>query len=648
MDRDSRIAELEGEVAALKAELAGCAAKAQAPHEDPAIARLLADRRLLSSLPDVILILDRAHRIVYLNRTVRGRIADFIGTNVLDQLPEDQRAARREALERAWETGEVQSVESRSFSGNSYESRLVPIKEHGRVAYMLTTSVEITERKRAEEALRESESRLRHAIEATGMGTWSSRNNGQELTWDDTLCKIYGMEPDARRRGFEVFLEYVHPEDRERFLGIIEGFRARGVYDDFEFRIVRPDGAIRHVLSKGSLAYDSTGTVTGSYGGIFDITERKLLEEQLNQVQKMEAIGQLTAGVAHNFNNVLGIILPNVELCLRSASPAIAARLADIAHAAERGAEMVRQLMLFARRDEAARKEPVDLAECAQRTADICRATFDRRIAFDLFVAKDLPCALANAGQIEQVLLNVCLNARDALEEAGSPAPRIALRLEPGRPGMLRMRVSDNGPGMDEATRAHVFEPFFTTKNVDRGTGLGLASAYAIVAAHRGRIACESRFGEGTTFEIELPTTDQRPPEPAADEPAAALGGSETVLLIEDEPLVRAAVRDLLELGGYRVLEACDGVEGIATFERERPEVDAVIVDRSMPGLSGEQVLDRLVEIAPEIPVVILSGHPGRADRLPRASAVLAKPTSYDTLLRTIRAVLDRSPVPSR
>ncbi len=653
MDRDARISELEREVAALRAELARVQSAGPAG-EDPAIGRLLSDRGLLSSLPDVIMILDRSHRVLYLNRVNPGlRVEDYVGRNVLEFLPPDERPARLAALELAWESGEISTIDSQSNLGYHWENRLVPIKENGRVTYLLTTAVDVTERKRAEKALRESESRLRLAMDATGMGTWVSRSGAEEIVFDDGLCRIYGVTRETAPTNLEEFMSYVHPDDRFALASTLEAARARGVYEDLEFRIVRADGAIRQVLAKGALVLDETGVPIASYGGVFDVTDRRRLEEQLRQVQKMEAIGQLTAGIAHNFNNVLGVILPNVELARREAPPGIAARLDDVAHAAERGAELVRQLMIFARREVGARKEPIDLSESARRTADICRTTFDRRIEIALAIEPGVPRAIANSGQIEQVLLNICLNARDAFDlgrsaasaaahDPGAARPRIEIRLARSETNAVRLRISDNGSGMDEATRSRVFEPFFTTKGEGRGTGLGLATAYAIVSGHRGRITCESRVGEGTVFEIELPSTEQSPAAPsAAPDALPARGGTETLLLVEDEPLVRGAVRGLLELGGYEVLEAADGNEALATYERERGRIAAVIVDRLMPGLSGEEVLARLKSVDPGVPVVLLSGHPGRADRFGRASAVLAKPTSADTLLRTLRSVIE-------
>ncbi|MBC7172312.1 MAG: PAS domain-containing protein, partial [Polyangiaceae bacterium] len=339
----------------------------------------------------------------------------------------------------------------------------MPIKEDGRTIYLLTTAVDYTQRKCAEDALRESEARLRHAIEATGMGTWSSDRAGGNITWDASLCRIYGIAPADAPRDYQAIIGHVHPEDREHFRASMRAFEASGRFEDLEFRIIRGDGAVRHLLSKGSVSLDSSGRAVGSIGGVFDVTDQKRLEEQLLQVQKMDAIGQLTAGIAHNFNNILGVILPNVELCRLGAPSYLASRLDDIAHAAERGAEMVRQLMIFARRETSARKQPIDVSESVRRTAEICRTTFDRRITVDISIASGLPYALANAGQMEQILLNICLNARDAFEEGQTAEPRIELSADYAASGTIRIRVSDNGPGMDEATRSRIFEPFFTT-----------------------------------------------------------------------------------------------------------------------------------------------------------------------------------------
>ncbi|HKP64132.1 MAG TPA: ATP-binding protein [Polyangiales bacterium] len=632
----ARIDALERELAALREQLAPRAAGGAL------LSRVLGHPIVLESLPELVCVLDRSLNILYLNRPVSGyNLPDLIGSCVLDYLPADQHARYRETFEAAWARGEPQYLEFESLR-YCWQSRFVPLREADQVVLMLVASLDTTERVAAQRALSESDSRLRHASDVAGMGTWTHDWESDVIVWDDALREIYDIQPDEVPPGYEQFLARVHPEDRQRVHASFMRARASGVYEELEHRILRPSGEVRHVLAKGRTTYDKQGNAIGSLGAAFDITARKRLEEQLNQVQKMEAIGELTAGIAHNFNNVLSIILPNVALCKREAAPQQYARLADIEHAAERAADLVRQLMLFARREVEVKKSPLDPILTVQRTLEICRTTFDRGIDFQLEVGAEVPRVNANAGQLEQVLLNICLNARDALEDGDVRAPSIAIRVERSAGGDLRIRVSDNGPGMDEQTRSRVFEPFFTTKAVGRGTGLGLASAYAIVNDHGGRIRCESRSGEGSTFEILLPGLPPLEAAAQVGQPTAELPrGTETVFVVDDEPLVRRATRAMLEQGGYRVLDCGDGEEALWIFERQLDRIQLVILDRSMPGLSGEDVFTRLQELASHVPIVLLSGQPAVSSTAERAAASLSKPVDLSTLLRTVRRALD-------
>jgi PAS domain S-box-containing protein len=646
---EARIETLQDELDVLRSESERESLIVPRRDDDELLQRVLGDRIVLESLPEIVCVLDRDFNMLYLNRSVPGRyLPELIGTSVLELIPAATHPRYRDTFDQAWMSGEVQSLEFTSISGYSWQSRFVPVREEGDIVLMLVTSSDVTERVATERALRESESRLRHAMDVAGMGTWSHDWCTNTLLWDAALCVIYGIRPHEVPRGYEQFLARVHPEDRHRVHQAFVRSRATGMYEDLEHRILRPTGEVRHVLAKGSTTYDKNGEPNGSLGAAFDVTARKRLEEQLYQGQKMEAIGQLTAGIAHNFNNVLSIILPNVGLCRRDASPPMAARLADVEHAAERAADLVRQLMLFARRDVEATKSPIDPLDIVRRTLEICRTTFDRGIRIELMTGLDVPRVIANAGQLEQVMLNICINARDALESSNTVGPQIRIAVDRSSHGDVLIRVSDNGVGMEEATRSRVFEPFFTTKEVGRGTGLGLASAYAIVTDHRGCIRCDSHAGEGTTFEIELPAMLHRELTPPIEERVAEPPrGTETVVIVDDEPLVRRATRALLEQGGYRVLECSDGEEALRTVERERDAIDLVILDRSMPGLSGEEVFEKLQGLARDVPIVLMSGQPGAASTASRAAAVLNKPVELATLLTTLRSILDGRSVPA-
>jgi len=601
---------------------------------------MFGSHQLLESVPNIISVKDRHHRILYMNHIVPGyRVEDVVGTNALTHVAPEDRERYQQVFERAWTTGESQTLTLKTVVDQYLETTFVPLKQGGRVVYMMGSNIDVTERRRAEMALRDSERRLRHAVSASGMGTWEIRSG--VITWDDALCQIFGIRPEDAPRRIEQFLALVHPEDRDVVSRIVARHKETGLYDDFEHRLVRPNGEVRQVISRGTPIHDEDGHLVGFLGGVFDVTARKRLEAQLHQAQKMEAVGQLTAGIAHNFNNALSVIIHNAALCRDGADTQTGEQLAEIEYAAQRAAEMVRQLMIFARADSHARKAPMDLARSARRTLEMCKRTMDPRIALELTTAADVPSIEGNAGQIEQVLLNICLNARDALESARTPSPRVAIHIEPARADEVRIRITDNGPGMTEEVRTRVFEPFFTTKEIGRGTGLGLAMAYSIITDHRGRIDCETLPGQGTAFEILLPVSAV---ELAASTDGGGIvrGGTETVLLIDDDSAVRRALREILSRSGYSVLEAGDGASGVALFERERLRVDLVVLDRSMPHLSGEAVLERLDALDATIPVILLSGHPGSAGGGRPSAVVLSKPTDRSTLLRTVREVLDR------
>jgi two-component system, cell cycle sensor histidine kinase and response regulator CckA len=604
------------------------------------VIRLLAHPSLLAHLADIVSILDRELHFVYVSRSVEGRSAsELLGSCFLDSVPHGFRQPVRHAFEDAWRSMSPRTVES-PIGHEWCETRLVPITgEHGMPLMFLTSSV-ISERKRREQELSERESRLRHGMEASGVGTWTWDRTSDVVAWDAPLCRIYGLDPERGPSKYEDYVGYLHPEDRPRIEGMIYKCLETGVYEDFEHRLIRPDGEVRHVFCRGVAVVDDAGCVVGMRGGILDITDRKRLEEQLRHVQKMEAIGQLAAGIAHNFNNLLSIVLPNAELCRAEAPPSIQRALGDIEHAASRATEMVRQLMLFARHEVSDAKSNIDLAELAERTVSICRATFDRRITIDFSAQDGLPPVLARAGEIEQVLLNICINARDALDESRTENPRIEVSVERAGVGALRVSVRDNGPGINAAHQARVFEPFFTTKDVGRGTGLGLASAYGIVADHQGSIRCDSAPGAGTQFSVELPTTQQVsasvPPVAATEE-----RGSETILLVDDEPLVRRALSALLEQSGFRVIEAEDGHDGLALVSRPEPKIDLILLDRSMPRMSGEQFLPRLREIHPAMPVILLTGMPGAELEVEGLLSVMLKPPRSAALLKNIRQLLD-------
>jgi len=638
-DAHRRIQELERRLADLEAQHHE---RRTARHSaDPQLNRLLGDPLVLATFPHLILVLSRERRILYVNRAEAGQnAADFIGTDSLISIHADDRERYRSLFEESWQSGKPASVEIRSTAGSWWDSRLVPIRDAGEVVFMLISSTDVTLRKAQEQALRARESSARLSLLASGVGTWTWWLRRDELYWDEALCRIFGVEPKNAPRGRDEYLELIHPEDRAEAAETIARYVQTGVYDGMAYRIVRPDGAVRHVIAKGVAEFDEHGQIEALRGGVLDVTERKELEANLAQAQRIQAVGRLTAGIAHNLNNALSVILPNVAECRELAAGPIAERLADIELASTRAAEMVRQLMLFARPQDNATRNSFDLVHAARRIVNMCRSTFDTRVQIEL-VPAEVPTVLGNAGQIEQVLLNVCLNARDAILESDRGEPRLRVEFSVPAPGRVSVSVADNGVGMTEAVSERIFEPFFTTKEMGRGTGLGLSSAYAIVTDHGGTIQCSSRLGEGTRFEIELPAAPAMKAAQVPRKPQPLPVSSETVLLVDDEAAVRRALRSMLERSGFRVIECEDGAQALAALSRE-PRADALLIDRSMPGLSGEQVIERIWQLGIRLPILVLSGHSSVELRNPNVKAVLAKPITRDALVSELRRALDQ------
>jgi PAS domain S-box-containing protein len=395
------------------------------------------------------------------------------------------------------------------------------------------------------------------------------------------------------------------------------------------------------------------GTVAGAVYILADISERKRLEEQLRQSQKMEALGRLASGVAHDFNNLLTAITGSVSLLL-SGTPQDDPDhelLLVIEQAAWRAAELTQQLLGFARRS-ALRLQPTDLRACLDEVARLLRRTIDPRITLEVRSTPDLWPVRADPGQINQVLMNLCLNARDAMPEGGQlllDAENTVLegqaqRSAEARPGeFVRLRVRDTGQGIPPDVLPHLFEPFFTTKEAGKGTGLGLATVYGIVGRHQGWIECSSTVHQGACFDVYLPRLAPgeglRPISP----PAPALCGTETILLADDDPVLRTLGRLILRRHGYVVLVAEHGEEAADTYRREPERIALVILDLSMPGLSWRDTLQRLLQINPRVRVLLASGHsedvvePGTEG----VFAFVTKPYRAETLAAEVRKALD-------
>ncbi|MCC7261579.1 MAG: GAF domain-containing protein [Candidatus Latescibacteria bacterium] len=387
------------------------------------------------------------------------------------------------------------------------------------------------------------------------------------------------------------------------------------------------------------------------YRRLEDLTRLNQAEQQLARAQRLESLGQLTAGVAHNFNNLVQAVVANLSLAAMKGPPQIQRYLEEADAAAMRGGELVRQLMLFTRAEaKEATRESVDLGAVVRDAVSLARKTIDRRIELILDLPDELPLVQADAAQLEQVLMNLILNARDALEgvERAQPwirinASRVCLpQADEGPAGnYLQVAVSDNGVGMDARTRERIFEPFFTTKEVGKGTGLGLATAYGILQRHGGWIECESQPGVGTRFALYLPPATAAGEAPAAAEPEPAPAGAETLLLIDDDDWVRWGTGELLSNLGYRVLEAENGQRGLELARQHRDQLSLVLLDLSMPGLPGQEVLRCLRLEHPRLKVMLFTGYAPDSTQLEGAVEIVGKPFAFANLARVVRKVLD-------
>ncbi|RYH08659.1 PAS domain-containing protein [Tropicimonas sp. IMCC6043] len=523
----------------------------------------------------------------------------------------------------------------------------------------ITVLLDVTERVAAEEALRQSQKRLEEAVRIARLGSWSVHPD-QRLEVSPEACEILGMTPQQLSGRITDLEPYVHPDDWQRMRDAFAAAWKGGAPYDFVHRAIMPSGEIRTLRERGEILRDAEGTFLGMSGSVQDITEQARLESQLHQAQKMEAIGQLTGGLAHDFNNLLAVILGNAEL-LQEDFPDSQPLCTAIIRASRRGAEIAQRLLTFARR-QPIWPEPVDIAGLARDIHALSARTLGDTIEVRLDLPDDLWFAATDSGQAENALLNLALNARDAMPEGGrlliacenvSLARREAdgLGLEPG--DYVRLSVRDEGAGMSEAVRARAFDPFFTTKEHGKGTGLGLSMAYGFARQSNGAIEIESSEGVGTCVNLFLPRAAA--PESTESTAAAVLGdasapGNSTVLVIEDEPDVRRMTCHLLRGEGYSVLEAADAdsaLEIVATH----PEISLLLSDVMLPGrLLGPALAEKIRRLRPELRVVFMSGFadarsdPGSA--LPPGAPLLRKPFRKIELTEAVARALrhqDRS-----
>jgi PAS domain S-box-containing protein len=624
--------------------------------------RLLA--HTIESISEIASITDLEDRFTFVNKafleTYGYALEEVVGQHVgilrspnipsglYDEIPDQSRKG-------GWK-GEILNMtkDGREFP---LSLRTSPIKdEKGTLIGLVGIAEDITERKRAEKALRQSEEQYRIFFEDDLTGDYISTPDGKILACNPAFVRIFGFASVEEALKINASTLYAVPEKRERFLTLL---REKKRLEYVETEHIRSDGTKLYGVENAIGIFDAQGNLTQIRGYLFDDTKRKLLEQQLFQAQKLESLGTLAGGIAHDFNNILGIIMGHASLLERlSAEPHVISRNTEaITKAAMRGAALVRQLLTFARKTDVL-IETVLLNDMVNEVSELLAETFPKTITISLHIDKDLPPIVADATQLHQVLLNLCVNARDAMPNGGTLT--ITTQRQPGE--MIRARfpkatereyiklsVADTGVGMDEATRTRIFEPFFTTKERGKGTGLGLSLVFGIVESHNGFIAVDSAPGKGTMFELFFPVLEkpaelkQAKEEPTEDIP----GGNETILFVEDEKMLRDLVNAFLVAKGYTVLTAADGNEAVVLYQQHKEEIQLVILDMNLPKFNGYEVFHRLKTANRTVKVILASGYLefDMKSKMLKAGVkdFIQKPYSPHEMLRRIRSLLDNA-----
>lgn len=633
---------LRAQVAALEAKVAALQA-AQRPEDLEFL------RSLLAALPAFVVRISPELKIRYINQLAEGfTFEEAVGSSMFDFISPDVVPTARAAAEVVLTQGVMQRFRGHGQGDHrewaDYETILGPVTESDGRRGMILVAFDVSEQAQRERDLARSEEHLRVAIEATGLGLWTWDTILDRVEWSPRMCEIMGrtggLAPDA-------YAEVVHPEDR----ALVQSSMARVLTGEEDawtaHRIVRPDGEVRWIIPCGRVSRDEWGQPVRIVGGSLDITHIRELEERLHQAQKLESLGTLTAGVAHNFNNLLAVIRPTLDLLQDYVSEEGRPLLGDATLAADRATSVIRQLMTLAGRRRANRAGSSDLGEIATSATQMCQRRFGAEVNIELELeAGPLPI-LGDGTEVEQVIINLISNARDALLAARtlSPLIRVKVSLAEDVPstvvaqerGHARVVVQDNGPGVDPSVLARLFDPFFTTKRPGEGTGLGLSISWSVVRSLGGTIECVSPPGAGTRFSVYLPLRpDSAPADPRVHEPGPE-AQARRVLVVEDNASVLRVVTQTLQRAGHEVLSAASAARALEV--PAEPAVHLVLLDQSLPDRRGTDIVAELRQRWPTARIALFTGEDVPDAERGQVDAVLTKPLSNQELLDAVRAL---------
>ncbi|WCJ60205.1 PAS domain-containing protein [Fontisphaera persica] len=614
-----------------QAEISLQQARAEELH-NRSLARML--EGLLDAIPDVIGVLDSQRRVVRYNAAGY----QFLG------LTPDQAKGRPcyELLGRLKPCAVCATAESLRTRAPAQLEKYVPemdcwldvrsypvLDDHGEILYVIEHLRDITHQKKAEQALQESEERLRLALATANEGLYDLNIATGETIVSPEYARMLGYEPKEFHETNAAWRERLHPDDRDLVYGVYLDYIS-GQRPDYrvEFRQRAKSGEWKWILSVGKIVqFDSQGRPLRMIGTHTDITAQrdaeatqKKLREQLTQAQKLDSIGRLAGGVAHDFNNMLQAILGNIAIALEDLPPDSPVRenLREVEQAAQRSAELTRQLLAFARKQNVS-PMVLDLNQTVTDMLKMLRRLIGENIQLDWKPGANLWHVFMDPGQLDQILANLCVNARDAISahglitietaNASLDTTYAATHAEVAPGDYVMLAVTDNGSGMDARTKAHLFEPFFTTKEPGKGTGLGLATVFGIVKQNRGLINVYSEPGQGSTFKVYLPRASQNAAPEIASPPATLRRGNETILVVEDEAQVLALAERILSHHGYTVLSAHTPQEALRIAEQHPGTIHLLITDVIMPGMNGRELYLQLLPNRPNLRCLYMSGY---------------------------------------
>jgi PAS domain S-box-containing protein len=565
--------------------------------------------------------------------------------------------------------GEGCHIDSEVFwrsDGTSFpaEYSSYPIYDDRKISGAVITFSNITERKRAIEQLENISQRLQLATSSARLGIWDWNLREHHKVWDDRMYEIYGITRDSYPDTIDPWIEGLHPEDRKAAIAARQAALDGEREYDIVFRICCPDGTIKHIKGNAIVVRDKDGKAVRMIGVNADITDimlaeeqRAKLEAQLHQAQKMESIGRLAGGVAHDFNNILTVIIGQTQLSIMKLQPTDPpySALVEISKAAERAADLTRQLLAFARKQSIAPKE-LDLNDAVAGMLKMLHRLIGEGINLNWSPALELWHVKMDPSQIDQILANLCVNARDAISDVGK------ITIETGNcffdkdycaandgfelGEYVKLSVSDDGCGIDNETLPKIFEPFFTTKGIGIGTGLGLSTVFGIVKQNNGFIKVYSEPGSGTTFAILLPRYTGKPQQEKADSATEpVMHGVETILLVDDDPDTLNVIMEMLISLGYGVLPANSPADAIRLAKKHTDDIHLIITDVIMPEMNGHDLVKELISLNKQVKCLFMSGYTADAIAhhgvLDEGVYFIHKPLSLQNLAATVRKILD-------